>query len=100
MTTKSANIYARIEPEVKEKAEEILNQLGIPSSLAINMFYKQIILQNGIPFELKIPSAPINFNDLSDDEINRELEKGYNDINNGKTEPASQVIDDIRKEYF
>lgn len=100
MTTKSANIYARIEPEVKEKAEEILNQLGIPSSLAINMFYKQIILQNGIPFELKIPSAPISFDHLSDDEINKELEKGYNDIKNGKTEPASQVIADIRKDYL
>ena len=37
---KSANIYARIEPEVKKEAESILEELGIPVSVAINMFYK------------------------------------------------------------
>ena len=46
---KSANLYARIEPEVKEQAEAILNALGIPASNAITMFYKQIILQRGLP---------------------------------------------------
>lgn len=50
---KTANLYARIEPEIKEKAEEILEALGIPVSNAINMFYKQIILQQGIPFDVK-----------------------------------------------
>ena len=50
MATKSANVYARIEPDVKEQAEGILAALGIPASNAINMFYKQIILQRGLPF--------------------------------------------------
>ena len=44
---KSSNLYARIEPEVKEQAETILASLGIPASNAITMFYKQIILQRG-----------------------------------------------------
>ena len=44
MAAKSANLYARIEPDVKEQAEGILATLGIPASNAINMFYKQIIL--------------------------------------------------------
>lgn len=47
---KSANLYARIEPEVKEQAEAILNALGIPASNAITIFYKQIIIHNGLPF--------------------------------------------------
>lgn len=55
MAAKSANLYARIEPDVKEKAESILSALGIPVSSAINMFYKQIILQRGLPFEVKLP---------------------------------------------
>ena len=50
---KSANVSVRIEPEIKEEAENILEALGIPVSNAINMFYKQIILQDGIPFEMK-----------------------------------------------
>ena len=53
--SKTANIYARIEPEVKKEAEEILATLGIRVSDAINIFYKQIILQGGLPFDVKIP---------------------------------------------
>ena len=49
MATKSANLYARIEPEVKEQAENILSALGLSASSADNMFYKQIILRSGIP---------------------------------------------------
>ena len=76
MATKSANLYARIEPDVKEKAESILSTLGIPASSAINMFYKQIILQRGLPFEVKIPSArPVDISTLSEVEFNADLEK-------------------------
>ena len=57
---KTANLYARIEPDVKEQAESVLETLGISVSSAINMFYKQIILQQGIPFDVKIPKAPEN----------------------------------------
>ena len=100
MATKSANLYARIEPEVKEKAENILSTLGIPASSAINMFYKQIILQRGIPFEVKLPSSrPIDMSFLSETELNAELEKGYADIKAGRTREASEVFADIRKDY-
>ena len=68
MAAKSANLYARIEPDVKEQAEGILATLGIPASNAINMFYKQIILQRGLPFDVKIPSSrPIKMSSLSED---------------------------------
>lgn len=78
MARKSANLYARIEPDVKEQAEEILAVLGIPASNAINMFYKQIILQRGLPFEVKMPSArSANVSALSEEQMNAELEKGY-----------------------
>ena len=40
---KSANVTVRVEPDVKEKAEAILSELGIPTSTAINMFYRQIV---------------------------------------------------------
>ena len=100
MSTKSANLYARIEPDVKEQAESILSTLGIPASNAINMFYKQIILQRGLPFEVKLPSAkPVDMSALSEEEMNAELEKGYADMVAGRTKPAKQVFADIRKDY-
>jgi len=100
MAAKSANLYARIEPEVKEQAESILSTLGISASSAINMFYKQIILQRGLPFEVKIPyEKPADISTLSDEELSVELEKGYADIIAGRTRPAQQVFSDIRKDY-
>ncbi len=100
MATKSANLYARIEPEVKEQAENILSTLGIPTSSAINMFYKQIILQGGLPFDVKIPSAkPVNMSILSEEHMNEELEKGYSDVKAGRTKKATKAFADIRKDY-
>lgn len=86
---KTANLYARIEPDVKEQAEKVLDALGIPVSNAINMFYKQIILQQGIPFPLKLPQAPENAADWSKEKLDRELEKGYADMLAGRTKPAA-----------
>ena len=100
MAAKSANLYARIEPEVKEQAESILSALGIPASNAINMFYKQIILQRGLPFEVKIlPARPIDMSALSEEQMNAELEKGYEDMKAGRTKSASKAFSDIRKDY-
>ena len=100
MAKNSANLYARIEPDVKEKAESILAALGIPASNAINIFYKQIILQRGLPFEVKMPPAkPVNINTLSETEFNEELEKGYADMQAGRTKSAKEAFADIRKDY-
>ena len=50
-----------------------------------NMFYKQIILQRGLPFEVKIPSdRPVDISTLSEAEFNEELEKGYADMQDGQ----------------
>lgn len=100
MATKTANLYARIEPEVKDQAESILTSLGIPVSNAINMFYKQIILQRGLPFEVKLPTPqPVNMVALSEEELNAELEKGYADMLDGRTKPARKAFSDICKDY-
>lgn len=100
MAVKTSNLYVRIEPEVKEEAESILAALGIPASNAINMFYKQIILNRGLPFEVKIPATrPVSVSELSEMELDSELEKGYVDMKVGKTKPTKQVFADIRRDY-
>lgn len=97
---KSANLYARIEPDLKEQAESILSALGIPASNAITMFYKQIILQRGMPFEVKLPATrPLDVSTITDEQLHAELEKGFADIAAGRTRPANQVFDDIRRDY-
>ena len=100
MATKTANLYARIEPDVKKQAEEILLTLGIPVSNAINMFYKQIILQRGLPFEVKIPAAhPLDMSKMTEAELHEALEKGYQDVLVGRVKPASEVFANLEKEF-
>lgn len=96
---KSANLYARIEPDLKEQAESILTALGIPASNAITMFYKQIVLQKGLPFEVKLPEHPLDVSRMTAAQLNAELEKGYTDFQAGHTLSMEQVFADIRKEY-
>ncbi len=100
MATKTANLYARIEPDLKEQAEAILSALGVPASNAITMFYKQIVLHRGLPFDVTLPSgAIIEYEALSRDEIDAELEKGYQDLLSGNVKPAAEVFSRMKKDY-
>ncbi len=54
---KSETIRARVEPKLKAEAEGILDRLGMNPSEAIRMFYKQVVLRKGLPFEVVIPNA-------------------------------------------
>ena len=54
---KTAMTHARLTPEVKEKAEAILKELGLSISTAYEMFYRQVIAHNGLPFDVQIPNA-------------------------------------------
>ena len=95
---KSANLYARIEPDLKEQAEMILSALGIPASNAITMFYKQIVLRGGLPFEVKLPEHPLDVSRMTEAQFEAKLKKGYEDIEAGRTIPADRAFADIRKE--
>ena len=55
-TTKTATARALMDPEVKKEAEKILKDLGLSVSTSFELFYRQIIAQRGLPFELRIPN--------------------------------------------
>ena len=54
---KTATITTRVDPELKANIEEILTQLGMNTTQAINMFLKQLELRRGLPFEVQLPVA-------------------------------------------
>ena len=54
---KTTTISARIDPNTKKQAERVFRELGLSSSQAITLFYKQVELQQGLPFIVKIPNA-------------------------------------------
>lgn len=97
---RTSNIFARVEPEVKQQAELVLEQLGIPMSNAIGLFLRQIVLQRGIPFELKLPqSKPLSVSTLTDEQFNSEIEKGLADLTAGRVVSAESVTDRMRQGY-
>jgi DNA-damage-inducible protein J len=55
--SKTDRIEARIDPELKQAAEAVFAKLGVSPSDAIRMFYKQVELHQGFPFEVRMPNA-------------------------------------------
>jgi len=55
--SKAAVISTRIDPDLKNHAEQVFEELGVTASQAISMFYRQVVLHRGLPFEVKIPTA-------------------------------------------
>lgn len=97
---RTSNIFARVEPEIKEQAENVLEQLGIPMSNAISIFLRQIVMQKGIPFDMKLPqNRPLEYASLSDSEFNAEIEKGFSDLSSGKIIAAENVAERMQRDY-
>jgi DNA-damage-inducible protein J len=98
--SKSANIYTRVEPELKAQVEAVLSKLGIPVANAINLFLHQVVLHNGIPFDVKIPpQAPLNCATLTKEQLDAEIEKGVASLNAGKIMPANEVRAKMQRHY-
>lgn len=82
---KTAAVHSRIEPEIKEKAESILHRLGMSPTEAIRIFYTQITLQNGLPFDVRIP--------------NETTEKALLDSRKGRNLERFDSVDDLFKSW-
>ncbi len=97
---RTANVFARVEPEIKEQAEIVLDQLGIPMSNAVSMFLRQVVLQRGIPFEMKLPKEePLAFGALTKEQFDSEIEKGMKDVRDGKVYSADEVEAEMKRKY-
>ena len=80
-------LHIRVEPSVKKKAEATLNDLGLSITEAINVFLNQVILNDGIPFEIRKPR------------INKETIQALEDTKNGKNlSKTFNNVDEMFKE--
>lgn len=78
---KTDTLHIRVEPDVKIKAEETLNDLGLSITEAVNVFLNQVILHNGIPFKIEKPK------------YNKETIQAMEDVKNGKN--LSKTFDSV-----
>ncbi len=98
MTTKSCTVMARVEPEIKEKAESILSALGVSSSGIINMLYRQIILTHGIPFPITMPHPLPVLEEMPQGELDSMLEKGLAQAKAKQGYTLDEVFDALEKD--
>lgn len=98
MASKTANVMARVEPQVKEQAEEIMDMLGIPVSVVINTLYKQIIMTRSIPFPLSVPKVPVARDELDDAAFSAMMERGLKEAKADQSHLASDVFADLKRE--
>ncbi len=70
--TKSSTIRARMEPDLKDKAEHIFRKLGLTTTQALTLFYKQVELRKGLPFDVAIPNET-TLRTLTDTDSGRNL---------------------------
>jgi addiction module RelB/DinJ family antitoxin len=93
-------VYARIDTGLMKNTENILNQLGISPSSAIQMLYSQIVLTKGFPLDLHLPSAkPTAIGGMNRTEIDVELIKGINSLKSGKTYTPDEVDAELAREF-
>lgn len=98
---KTATLNLRVNPTVKERAEEVLAKLGIPMSTAIDMYLNQIFLTGGIPFAVTLPKVPdtINADLMTITEFHAKLQKGCDDIEAGNVQDAKSAFAKFRKSH-
>lgn len=70
--TKSAMIRARVDPLLKEEAEGILQELGLSTTQAIILFYQQVRLTKGLPFDIRLPD-PLTQQTFADTDAGRNV---------------------------
>ena len=93
-------VYARIDSNLKESAESILQQLGISPSSAIQMLYSQIVLTRGLPLDLRLPSRrPTAIGGMSREEVDAELMKGMDSLKSGRAYTVDEVDAELKREF-
>ena len=98
---KSMTLNLRVNPAVKQQAEDVLKQLGIPMATAVDMFLRQVSLTGGIPFSVSLPKIPtaINADTMTTRQLRAALNVGYEDMKAGRTEDATSTFAKSRETH-
>lgn len=96
MAAKSANVTARVQPEIKRQAEAVLERLGLPVSVLIDTLYRQIIMTGGVPYPLTVPSLPTR-DGLTDGQFHAMMEKGCEQAKSGEGMSVDDAFARIRE---
>lgn len=98
MAVKTANVNSEMKLDIKQQAENILDRLGIPRSVAIDMYYRQIIAHNGIPFSVTLPAAVPARDEMTAVQFNQMMETGLRQAKEDDSFDVDEVFDELEME--
>lgn len=98
MATKTANVTARIQPSIKEQAEAILDRLGIPVSVFIDMTYRQVIMRDGVPFSLDIPDKFATKDSITQAEFDTMMQNGLVQAKRNDSVSVDEAFNQLKAE--
>lgn len=100
MSTAASKFYIEVEPNLMKQAEEILGVIGMTFSQAVNLFTRQIVLHKSFPVKLSLPAdKPLCLEDMTDEEIVSEFEKGMEDIKAGRFYTSEEMRERLAENY-
>ena len=97
MSAKSANVTVRIQPEIKQQAEAVLERIGLPVSVLIDTLYRQIIMTGGVPYPLTVPKIPTR-DSMTDEAFDAMLSQGLQQARDGQTMSIDEAFAQIQQE--
>lgn len=98
MAVKTANVTARIQPNIKEQAEAILGRLGIPVSVFIDMTYRQVIMRDGVPFSLDIPDKFATRDSITKAEFDTMMQTGLSQAKRNDSVSVDEAFEQLKAE--
>ena len=98
MAVKTANVTARIQPKIKEQAETILERLGMPVSVFIDMTYRQVIMRGGVPFSLDIPDKLAARDTITSEEFDTMMQTGLMQAKMDDSVSVEEAFDQLKTE--
>lgn len=101
MMEKTVTMNLRVNPLVKQQAEDVLKQLGIPMATAIDMYLRQISMRGGIPFAVTVTKAPIQISadEMDSRALHAAIEKGLSDLESGRVQDAQSAFAAFREAH-
>ena len=96
---KKSNVFARVEPELKEQAEMVLNLIGLPMSIAITLFLRQVVINRGIPFPIVLPSKPKGLEEYTKEEFDEMIRRSIADYDAGRYSPAEEFFEELIQDH-
>ena len=98
MAVKTANVTARIQPNIKEQAEAILDRLGIPVSVFIDMTYRQVIMRDGVPFSFDIPDKLATRDYITKAEFDIMMQTGLSQAKRNDSVSVDEAFEQLKAE--